>query len=611
MTAWLPSWTNRKFIYLLAALLCLKSKRSERAALISPASNGHAFKSASQLNLLLSLKFLQVTLFVSVALICLPGIANANNATITNVRLLDQSDSGDTIVIEFDLSWANAWRDQINYDAVWVFAKFFCAGDECHANTPTTSTHVMMASSGTNPTGFDVGTPTAGGGIELVVPKDKTGVFVQPKQIMSGTVTVTDIQLVWDYGASGMTEDADFQDPGAIQFTLFTIEMVYVPEGGFYVGDGTNGANSNKANFEFGSTSSLPPAINSEAGIEFTDATQDGWYLNDGNPDGEAFAAGATFSVSEAYPKGFKAFYMMKYEITQSQYVNFLNMLTRSQQNTRTNSNVSTDIITSYYVMAGFANTIFANRNTIVSPSSGNGTTDPITFLTHPTSSRDERVTGWLRWMDLAAYLDWVALRPFTEFEFEKACRGPVYPVGNEGCWGTTSFTICTTLSGTEDGTETCTTSGANTTRFDGISYTGGDAGVGPIRAGILATSTTDARHQSGSGYYGALNLSDNVYEYVVTVGNSQGISFSGTHGDGTLTSNANATNIDWPGIDVSTEQGVTNANGAGRRGGAYSIAATTYQFKLSNRNKAVSNLTTFSGLRGGRGVRTSPEYEN
>ena len=43
---------------------------------------------------------------------------------------------------------------------------------------------------------------------------------------------------------------------------------------------------------------------------------------------------------------------------------------------------------------------------------------------------------NWLSWADVAAYLDWSGLRPMTELEFEKACRGPNAPVAGEYAWG-------------------------------------------------------------------------------------------------------------------------------------------------------------------------------
>ena len=49
---------------------------------------------------------------------------------------------------------------------------------------------------------------------------------------------------------------------------------------------------------------------------------------------------------------------------------------------------------------------------------------------------------NYMTWTDLLAYLDWSCLRPMTEFEYEKICRGPVYPVANEYAWGNQTYTL-------------------------------------------------------------------------------------------------------------------------------------------------------------------------
>ena len=106
--------------------------------------------------------------------------------------------------------------------------------------------------------------------------------------------------------------------------------------------------------------------------------------------------------IPAAFPKGYNAFYVMKYEISQGQYTDFLNFLD-----------------------PGLAPTYFMNaygsyRNTISR-----------TGLLY-TCDAPDRACDYLSWSDLAVYLKWAALRPMDELEFEKACRGPLYPVPNE-----------------------------------------------------------------------------------------------------------------------------------------------------------------------------------
>ena len=66
--------------------------------------------------------------------------------------------------------------------------------------------------------------------------------------------------------------------------------------------------------------------------------------------------------------------------------------------------------------------------------------------------------------MDLVAYLDWAALRPMTELEYEKIARGSAEAiVPGEYAWGSTSITTETEIDGApEDGTETVANVNAN-----------------------------------------------------------------------------------------------------------------------------------------------------
>jgi formylglycine-generating enzyme required for sulfatase activity len=145
----------------------------------------------------------------------------------------------------------------------------------------------------------------------------------------------------------------------------------------------------------------------------------------------------------------------MKYEVTQGQYTEFLNMLTSTQA---------------------------ANRF------------DPLKCLeivirlqgTYPkfTTNRPTRACNYLAYVDGAAYADWAALRPITEFELEKAARGTAAVVAGEYAWGNTNIDITGNLSGAEDGTETVT---GDINANHNISFTNGDGGMGPIRSGIFA----------------------------------------------------------------------------------------------------------------------------
>jgi hypothetical protein len=139
---------------------------------------------------------------------------------------------------------------------------------------------------------------------------------------------------------------------------------------------------------------------------------------------------------------------------------------------------------------------------------------------------------------------------------------------------------------------------------FNNTTLSGGDAGngvdyeKGPIRNGIFATSSS-SRENSGAGYYGAYELSGNLKERTITIGNSIGLSFTGLHGDGLLlSSTGNEGNADvagWPGAD---------AIGSGLKGGAWDDTSSA-KLKISDRSEAAfSTAVSYPGY-GGRGVRT------
>ena len=117
----------------------------------------------------------------------------------------------------------------------------------------------------------------------------------------------------------------------------------------------------------------------------------------------------ASGPIPAAYPKGYGGFYCMKYEISQGEYADFLSTLTATQV-----SDLYASVTTYRYSITGSTGSYSA---------------------TYPYLA-----CNYLNWQDLAAYLDWTGLRPMTELEFEKACRGPLIPVANEYAWGPPLF---------------------------------------------------------------------------------------------------------------------------------------------------------------------------
>lgn len=501
-----------------------------------------------------------LSLFFLSGLFCLKAEeVFANNLKISNVRLTEVNLAQGQALIKFDISWANSWRDATNYDAAWVFFKYSLDGGE-------TWSHLTFPQAGTNPGFCDVGSGTA---IEIVVPSDKKGCFIQRSSNGTGTTSTTGIVIPWEY-AFDVPESAVLFSP-SVRIRAYGLEMVYVPTANFYLGDGDGASESDNA-FHVTNNTSFQITTSSTANVTVDSNTVDDLDTSPISIDGDGGITG-----NSSFPTGYSAFYLMKYEITEADWVGFFNTLTSAQKTNR-------DITNQYGKNAD----IESLRNTI-SWTSGDAST-----------SRPNRAMNYLSWQDIAAFADWAALRPITELEYEKACRGTTAAVVGEFAWGTTSATNAATISGTENGTETISTVGANSNMGGSSEFTGGDASFGPLRVGIFSTGTS-TRTQSGSGYYGNMELSGNLFELFVTIGNSAGRAFTGSNGDGVLTTTSsyegNATNTDWPGIDSVSTRGVTSGNGSIPRGGCFLL----YSIPVSGRTFAGINLSGRASVVGGR----------
>jgi formylglycine-generating enzyme required for sulfatase activity len=196
---------------------------------------------------------------------------------------------------------------------------------------------------------------------------------------------------------------------------------------------------------------------------------------------------------------------------------------------------------------------------------------------------------NYLSWADVAAYLDWAGLRPMTELEYEKAGRAEAAPLPDAYAWGSTDISAVSSISAGGERTETRGNTNANAVYND-------EAGVsGPLRVGGLA-GLASSRRLSGAGRNGNTELSGNLWEYCITVGNSTGRDFTGAHGNGSLSPEGAANTTSWPGND---------AIGSGLRGGAWNSAAE--DLRLSDRRQAAESVAIRNNNQGGRGARSAP----
>lgn len=539
----------------------------------------------------------------------------ANNVVVSNVTLTGQNTAAGVnnpanfTMVQFNLTWDNSWRvaaNPANWDAVWVFVKYqITGGTGCTASANWRHATLSAALNQTAPAGATID------GTNGVGPAN--GVFIYRSANGSGSNNFTNVQLRWNYGLDGVL------DACAITIKVFAVEMVYVPGGNtFYLGDGVIGAGGS-GRFEaapYGTGAVFPVTA---ANVPATLGGGGAGSLGNNNsvgmttPDDFNNVTSVNFApaLAAGYPNGYNKYYAMKYEITQEQYAEFLNTLTGLQQVNRTPATTA-----GWYHGSTTGLTTPPARNGIKCKSAPSGATSGEYVCDLNNNGVFNEVNGdgryqacnFLSGPDLMAYLDWSGLRPMSEFEFEKACRGILLPVANEFAWGSTSATAAVAISNPGADNETSTTPNAN------VVYNGQT--TGPLRAGIFATGTS-TRVQAGAGYYGMMELTGNVWEDAIGPGSAAGRSFTGLHGNGSLNSSGAADVDFWPGINGNSSlatpnsayggtTGCTGYAGLGFYGGTWN---TTAWSQVSQRDYATGwgGLGGRDSRNGGRGVRTAP----
>lgn len=486
-------------------------------------------------------------------------LTRANNLKIENVNV----NAG---TATFTISWDNSWNASgnldtlypTNWDAAWIFIKV-------QSDTTNLWTHLNVSA-----TGHTASAGTDGAALTIEVPDDNVGVFIRRSDPGHGPIEQATISL----SLAALPQGNNFN------FKVLGIEMVHIPEGAFYLNDSVT-SNTTEPRFN---------NVNISGSTGFS-----GGQLYTGSP-----------VVPAAFPLGYDAFYAMKYEVTNDQAIDFLNTLTYDQQATHIDVAPNSASGTAAYVTVSG----YVVQNYIRIAESGINNTQPAVFgcdynndgMFNLPEDGGTVACGSLSLRSMLAYLDWCGLRTMTELEFEKICRGsrstgnPVERVPHEYVWGTTDYVNHNHSSNITDAD--MPTMHTTATIVNGRSFTAG--GNRPFRAGLFAEGST-GRAASGAGYYGNMNMGDNLAELTVRV-HADGTGYTGTPGDGILAVDGASKQINWP-----------EAGGYGYRSGYFNGSPATsspgYHVrigKLSNRYgcSTPGNITGTTYWIGFRGVR-------
>ena len=350
-------------------------------------------------------------------------------------------------------------------------------------------------------------------------------------------------------------------DPGAeVEVWPLGLEMVYVPRGPFWLGDPRPDAPGAPQNCFYNALADKAPNrayhVESEDPIDVGPSDAKGrpatakqllWYSNDddarnagdhqrihGHDGISLYDRWSESRIPREFPKGYEAFYLMKRRVTQGDYAAFVNALDGG------------DTRDSYGQLVRFP---------WDGTGSHRGTIGLVRGERTRKAERPERPCNHLCWADAMAFAAWAGLRPMTELEYEKACRGPLDPVPLEFSWGKGPVDKedirAKKIVGHEDGTEVAV---GQANIWHEEPFEGGDGGAGPIRddafdrippegppstfwlnraPGAKAQPAGGERERRGLSYYGIAGLTGNLWELTISVGTREGRAFEGTHGAG------------------------------------------------------------------------------
>lgn len=528
----------------------------------------------------------------------------ANNIQIsTTPTVVVTNDSIRTI--SFNLTWDNSWKSGSprNWDAAWVFCKFSLGGSgwdhvylvDTSVDKQSANWHRITSSYGAV-NGGAAGTNVIN--TRIVPGKSEVpglgsvpvGLFIYRKDMGYGSMDLRGVTLKWNYKAQGYSED----DP--ISVKVFAIEMVYCAGGAFYLGDFGTSARSYKIG---GATTVVEPYyVTSEDSIVVA------------NPAGLAnegvlstmVAFAQLGNIPAEYPKGYKAFYIMKHELTQEAYADFLNTLGFKQQTLRQPLNLSNPATIGTYLYP-----TTAHRNGLMLLSLKGAATFACNLVddgkdgayVNKDNDGQNIPMNYMSLADAMGYLAWAGLRPLTELEFEKAARGTRFPAPGEYAWGNSSVTPC------GEPQTTATRKGEAYEKPDkgNCNY----AAASPLRVGAFADSVS-TRIEAGAAYWGAMEMSGNVAERYVNAEYTIGRAFTGKHGYGfiDLVTALPPASLGWPEITNSVDPALI-ITGYTNRGGGYAMnaaPATTLSYtRISDRawTGTFTGRVHYAGCRGGR----------
>lgn len=431
-----------------------------------------------------------IKLIFSTVLLAISSFCLATDAKVTYVEAV-RGLKNDPYAINFTITWNNSWNNERNHDASWVFFKLKQSNGSMHQYLKPGTAKMLWKGSQAMPDA------------KIEMTEDGAGLFVYPGQNYRGDVTYH-ITVERDTAKTNYRRRYE-------RMEAIAIEMVYIPEGSFTLGDPLEEARNFGAFYQSGDDgefNGLYKITSSDQEIQVGTEKGNLYYQS----QEKIYQGDQQGPIPSSFPNGYGAFYIMKYEVTQGLYATFLNLIGK----------------TAATVRANFGSPSYKKHGGTIKLADGK----------YKAGAPDRR-NVYFHWDDMMAFTDWAALRPYTELEFTKACRGSLKPKPREYPWNTTTIDQMVLR--------------IDPTTQEQLMLNGMDE-----------SQLTEAnREVFGASYYWVMNLAGSMWEKVITVGDEKGRSFTGVHGDGRISYYGYADVEDWP-------EGFREVVGYGYRGGGY-----------------------------------------
>jgi formylglycine-generating enzyme required for sulfatase activity len=345
----------------------------------------------------------------------------ADTIQVTNIKW--EAGTKEYSTVTFDLSWNNSWRAKWtepaeknvtgkplqveSWDAAWVFVKFRPFEERVFSHASLD----LDAARHQKPAGATLEVAANDDGLKGL------GVFIYRDAIGNGANHFKGVKLRWQHPASSPdksgndagTSPAEF-DPAKAELSVHAIAMVYVPEGPFHYKGGWE-------NHQLADGHTHPLTL-----INNPDPTQPGGRPGLGT-NADPVVVTNTTPACETYPNGYRPFYIMKYSITQGEYARFLTEQAPNLEEAHYNDG-------RYGALKYDDARRFADHYGLL------GYT--ISFI--PGEGRYEaevpdRPANLLSLPDIQSFMCCAGLRPPSDLEYDKSCRGPRAVARAEEAW--------------------------------------------------------------------------------------------------------------------------------------------------------------------------------